>query len=156
MSDKTCSYLFLDFNGRDGEDCSAPATTEYGGAPFCAEHWPGTPEDSEIHRLRGELADALARAESAEAEAEKLRRKIQGLRDRSQKGREKANGHLTGVVLAADEIRAERDRLRTALKDAAKLADGLYEDCHDVGCAIGEHGGAKLRDFLRAVMAVKG
>lgn len=49
---------------------------------------------------------------------------------------------------------AEIQRLRDALVEAAKRADGIYEDCHDVGCHVGKAGARELREFLRA--AVRG
>lgn len=33
---QTCSWECFDFNSRDGEICSAPATTTYAGEPYCA------------------------------------------------------------------------------------------------------------------------
>lgn len=34
------------------DGCREPGTHPYGDGWYCPEHWPGTPEEAEIHRLR--------------------------------------------------------------------------------------------------------
>lgn len=65
------------------------------------------------------------------------------------------NGHIWKEIEARTDVPALCAlvlRQAEALERAHKMADGIYEDCHDAGCHVGKDGADKLRRFLTAAL----
>jgi len=115
----------------------------------------------ESERLRADLATAEHDKDVLEAQLDNTEEACTAaeaaLTMEREKVRQLESEKLDWVIAAKDrEIRPiaekiERDALAARVAEAAKMADGLYEDLHDIGAP--EVGTRALRDFLRAALA---